>query len=166
LGTVITIDYLYFKTNQDINLKRTVYSIFPFLSVAIWAGLGLDFLSNILIFKEAFEVNPQFIFIQTVIAIIILNGALLSDKINQRLIASVRIDNPLPLTPKEDLFMGISGSISIVSWITIAFIDLFVFGNIRIERFSVAIRRLSTVDDRPPQSTRHDVLLVCSEVVP
>ncbi len=127
VGTVITVDYLYFKTSKDINLKRTAYNIFPFLSAIIWTGLGLDFLSNVLIFKQAFLVNSQFIFIQTVIAIIILNGALLADKINKRLIDSVRTDNPRPITPEEDIFLSLSGSVSIISWLTIAFVDLFVF---------------------------------------
>ncbi len=128
LGTVITVDYLYFRTIKDVNLKRTIYPLFPFLSAVIWTGLGLDFLSNLLIFKQAFIVNSQFLFIQTVIAIIILNGAMLSGRMNRRLLATVRPDNPRPLSPKEEIFFGLSGSVSITSWVTIAFVDLFAFG--------------------------------------
>ncbi len=127
LGTVITVDYLYFRTIGYINLKRTIYPLFPFLSAVIWAGLGLDFLSNLLIFKQAFVVNSQFLFIQTVIAIIILNGAMLSGRINWGLLATVQPDNPRPLSPKEERFFRLSGSASITSWVTVAFVDLFVF---------------------------------------
>ena len=136
LGTVITVDYLYVRTIKEVNLKRSVYPLFPFLSAVIWAGLGLDFLSNLLIFKQAFVVNPQFLFIQTVIAIIILNGATLSDRINKRLLAAVQQDHPRPLdyardlrplSQKEERFLGLSGAVSITSWLTIAFVDLFVF---------------------------------------
>ena len=109
------------------NVKRALYPIFPFWSVVIWAGLGLDFLSNLLIFKQAFIVNSQLLVDQTVIAIIILNGAMLSDKINRRLLATVQPNNPRPLSQKEEIFFGLSGSVSIISWLTIAFVDLFVF---------------------------------------
>lgn len=127
LGTVICVDYFYLKTITDVNLRRTIYPIFPFFSALIWTGLGLDFLSNILIFKQGFIVNTQFLFIQTVIAIIIINGALLSSRINNRLLESVNPNNPRPLKRREELTFGFSGSVSIISWLTIAFIDLFVF---------------------------------------
>jgi len=127
LGTVICVDYFYLRTIPNVNLKRTIYPMFPFFSVVIWSGLGLDFLSNILIFKQGFIVNTQFLFIQTVIAIIIINGALLSSRINTRLLESVNPNNPRPLKRREELTFGLSGSVSIISWLTIAFIDLFVF---------------------------------------
>src|SRR3989344_1668425 len=127
LGTVITVDYLYFRTTGSMNVKRTLYPIFPFLSAVIWTGLGLDFLSNLLIFKQAFIVNSQFLFVQTVIAIIILNGAMLSSRINGRLLATVQLNNPRLLSQKEEKIFGFSGSVSITSWLTITFVDLFVF---------------------------------------
>ncbi len=128
LGTVITVDYFYLRTMNRDDLKKAVYPLFPFLSAVIWAGLGLDFLSSLLIFNQAFAVNTQFLFVQTVIAIIILNGALMSGRINERLMATIRPENPLPLSQKERKLLGVSGAVSISSWLTIAFVDLFSFG--------------------------------------
>ena len=123
LGTVITVDFLY-TTVRDINLKRTLYSFFPIMSVVIWIGLGLDFLSISLIYEQAISLTQQFYFIQTVVAIIIINGSLLSGKINDLLTNSVKPGGQT-LAPRTLRLMGISGSVSIVSWLTITFVDFF-----------------------------------------
>ena len=57
---------------------------------------------------------------------IIIEG-LLSTRINDRLLSVVRPNNPRPLSQKEEWVFGLSGSVSIISWLTITFVDLFVF---------------------------------------
>lgn len=127
LATVIVTDFLYIATFNKDNLKRIVYPFFPVISAAIWIGLGLDFLSVFLILPEALNINTQFFFNQTVIVILVINGALLSGKINDKLTSLIKPDKVLQLSPKANLIFGISGSISIVSWLTITFLDYFSF---------------------------------------
>lgn len=123
LGTVITVDVLYMAVSKRDELKRVLYPFFPVMSAAIWIGLGIDFASVFLIVKEAVHVTQQFLFNQTVIAILIINGALLSGKINDLLIGLIRPDRVESISPKTNLVLGISGSLSIVSWLTITFLD-------------------------------------------
>lgn len=134
LGTVIVVDYLFFCTAKHRPLKAVMYPLFPIFSATIWSGLGIDFLSNLLIFPGAFTVNSQFLFIQTVIAVIILNGTLLSQRITDKLIGSVKPKNPLPLSQKVQNILGLSGSISAISWLTITFVDFFSF-NLKYRQF-------------------------------
>ncbi|MBI1888742.1 MAG: hypothetical protein HYS15_02320 [Candidatus Spechtbacteria bacterium] len=135
LGTVIVVDYFFFRTAKHQPIKAVLYPLFPLFSIVIWSGLGIDFLSNLLIFEEAFTVNSKFLFVQTVIAIIILNGTLLSQRINDKLIKSVELTNPLPVSQKMQNVFGFSGSVSIISWLTITFVDVFTF-NLKYWQFS------------------------------
>lgn len=123
LGTVATVDALYIITLRNDALKRVLYPFFPVMSAAIWIGLGIDFASVFLIVKDALHVTAQFLFNQTVIGIIVINGAFLSGKINDFLIDLIRPDRVESLSPKMNLFFGISGSLSIVSWTTITLLD-------------------------------------------
>lgn len=123
LGTVICVDFLYISTLRNIKLRRALYSIFPIMSAAIWIGLGLDFVAAGLIFNEALQISQQFLFNQTLIAIIIINGAALSGKINETLAKIADPKHPKRMSRKMKLIFGISGSISIVSWLTITFLD-------------------------------------------
>lgn len=128
LGTVIMVDVLYISTLYRLDLKKLIYPFFPVMSAAIWIGLALDFASVALIFEEAFKMNTQLLFNQTVIAIIIINGALLSGKVNNLLIKSVsgiHKIKQMEFSPKIKTILGVSGSISIVSWLTITFLDFF-----------------------------------------
>lgn len=125
LGTVICVDFLFLFTMKDYELRRRLYSIFPLLSAAIWIGLGIDFLSVGLIFNEAFKVNSQFLFNQTLIGIIIINGAGLSGRINKTLKDIADPDHPRKMSSKMKFIFGLSGSISIVSWLTITALDFF-----------------------------------------
>lgn len=128
LGTVLTVDFLYIATKNRGELKRIIYPFFPVMSAAIWLGLGLDFLSVGLIFKEAFHLTTQFFFNQTVIAAIILNGAFLSGRINEKLISFIYPSRVLNPDKKTEIFFSLAGAVSIVSWTTITFLDFFEFG--------------------------------------
>ena len=95
------------------------------MSLAIWAGLGVDFSSNTLVFKDAFHVDPQFLFVQTVVAILVINGALLSVRINDALIRSAERGEKEVQNRTVRRLIGVSGSVSFVSWATIYFADFF-----------------------------------------
>jgi len=113
LGTVIVVDFLF------ASLKRThasfLQKIFPQMTKAIWLGLGLDFLSSGLIFDEAFAITPKLLFTQTLVGIIIINGAFLSGPIMR---AAFSAQKPLKIA-------AVSGSISIVGWFSITALDTF-----------------------------------------
>ncbi len=127
LASVVLIDILYLTTFRNNALKPIVYNFFPLMSVGIWIGLGLDFASVFLILPEALLLNSQFFLSQSVVAIIILNGTLLSSRVNDYLIDILK---PIEARKFKTSFKQIfhwSGSISIVSWLTIYSVDFFKF---------------------------------------
>ncbi len=127
LASVVLIDILYLTTFKNNSLKPIVYNLFPWMSIGIWIGLGLDFVSVFLILPGALVLNSQFFLSQTVVAIIILNGTLLSSRVNDYLIDSLKpVETRKFKTSFEQVFHW-SGSISIVSWLTIYSVDFFKF---------------------------------------
>lgn len=124
LGTVLTVDYLFFASRRDLSQKQMIYPIFPLMSKVIWLGLGIDFTSAALIFEGTFELTTKFYFIQTVIGVLIVNGVLLSGSITRRLLDGLK--HGITVLPKKlNLIAGISGSVSVISWMTITFVDQF-----------------------------------------
>jgi len=123
VGTVIVVDFFY-TIVRDTNLKRTLYNFFPIMSAAIWIGLGLDFISVVFVYEHAISLTQQFYFSQTVVAIIVINGSLLSGKINDLLTNSVK-PGAQGLNQSTLRLMGLSGSVSIISWLSITFVDFF-----------------------------------------
>lgn len=124
LGTVIIIDVLYIMTLKSNDLRRVLYRFFPVMSAVIWVGLGLDFASvGLIIGEPVIHITDAFLFNQTVVAIIVINGALLSGRINDFLISLIKSDKVHNLSKKMGFVFGLSGSVSIVSWLTITFID-------------------------------------------
>ena len=127
LGTVIMVDFLYLYTVKKDKLKHVLYRFYPKMSAAIWFGLGLDFISSFLLLSESgFPSTEQFVFNQTVVAILVINGALLSVRTNDKMISLLNPDGTvLELGEKWDNTIRISGSVSFASWVTITFIDFF-----------------------------------------
>ena len=123
VGTVIVLDFIFFTSESVARIKRQLYPLLPTVSKVIWIGLGIEFLSVLLIFEEAIMLTPMFFFIQTVIAIIIINGAFLSGPMNKKLIESVKGGDVRKLSPKWIKIEGVVGVISISSWTTITFLD-------------------------------------------
>ena len=120
-------DYLFLATFRLHSHKKSLYEFFPIISLFIWIGFSIDFLSNFLIFEEAFHINDQFLFIQTVVAVIIFNGAILSGRINEILIHFSQLIEQKLVDPALQRIIRISGSVSIVSWLAITFVDFFEF---------------------------------------
>jgi len=125
LGTVVVVDFLYLRTLRKDILKRVLYPFFPLMSVFILVGLGTEFLASLIVFNESLAITPQFLFNQTVIAILVLNGVLLASRINRMLINLIKPDRVLTLSGPLKKILRISASISIVSWVTVTFIDFF-----------------------------------------
>ena len=127
LGTVIMVDFLYLYTVKKDKLKHVLYRFYPKMSAAIWFGLGLDFISSFILLSESgFPSTEQFVFNQTVVAILVINGALLSVRTNDKMISLLNPDGTVSeLNETWDNTIRISGSVSFASWVTITFIDFF-----------------------------------------
>ena len=123
LGTVISIDFLYLQSLRRRELARAIYGFFPNMSACIWIGLAVDFFTSLLFFGEAFRISGQFLFVQTAIAVIVLNGALLSGKVNAGLIASADSGSEKEMGSRFKIIVGLSGSVSAVSWLSIYSLD-------------------------------------------
>ena len=122
-GTVLVLDFIFFTTESSKRIKRQLYPLLPLVSKVIWIGLSMEFLTVSLVFSEALEFTPRFFFMQTVIAILIINGAFLSGPINRKLINSVEGSETGELKGGWKITEGISGVLSISSWTTITFVD-------------------------------------------
>lgn len=127
IGTVVTVEFLYLTNMRSRAIQRVLYPFFPTISLFIWVGLSLEFVGSFLTFEGRFPQTTQFIFNQVIIAVIIINGALLSGRINDALIGLVRRGRAMSLTPGLRRVARISGAISIVSWTTVTFLDFFNF---------------------------------------
>ena len=114
---------LFLTSNRSELLKQHVYSLFPTVSKVIWVGLSLDFISVFLISKY-FVVTEKFLFVQTVITILIINGVLLSGPIARKMMNSVK-DQAHHITAKWRRMGNIAGALSITSWLTITVMDFF-----------------------------------------
>ena len=125
LGVVVVVDFLYLRTLRKDSLKRILYPLFPLMSAFILIGLGMEFISSLLVFNESLAITPQFLFNQTVIAILVLNGVFLASRINRILIDLIKSDRVLTLSGPLKKMLRISASVSIVSWVTVTFIDFF-----------------------------------------
>ena len=131
LGSVVTVDILYLLSLKKKDWAPIIYKIFPAMSAVIWAGLGIDFLSVFLALPETLVLTPQFYFSQIVVAIIILNGAMFSGKIND-ILARLK-----QLSPGKRELIHLFGAVSIASWLSITFADFFEFSASLVFMFSV-----------------------------
>src|SRR3989344_4865514 len=123
LGSVIVLDFLFLISNRSELLKQHVYSLFPTISKVVWVGLSFDFITVFLISKY-FVVTEKFLFVQTVITILIINGVLLSGPIARKMMNSVK-DQAHHITAKWRRMGNIAGALSITSWLTITVMDFF-----------------------------------------
>lgn len=125
-GGVVIVDFLFLATAAARDHRKALYDFFFVISAFIWLGLGLDFLSNLPIFEEGLKISSQFFFVQTVVAILIINGTLLSGRITEvlKFLASAEKSRRESGLAK---LISISGAVSIVSWTTITFVDFFTF---------------------------------------
>lgn len=123
LGSVIMVDFLFSALKS--NLRPCLVRIFPMVSRGIWLGLGLDFLSSGLVFREEFFVTEKFLFTQTLIAVIIINGVILSGPIARHLMPLLLRPEGRRLSPRFAKLFATSGSVSLASWISITALDGF-----------------------------------------
>ncbi len=123
LGTVLVLDFTMLSMKSLPRIQRYMYPFLPNISKVIWVGLAIDFLSVWLVFDKAFLLTPKFYFMQTVVAILIMNGAFLSGPMTQKLISFVKPDRIEPLMGRWKTIAGFSGVISITSWLTITIFD-------------------------------------------
>ncbi len=123
LGSVIVLDYLFLISQRANILKEHIFAVFPTISAVVWVGLAFDFLS-VLFIIEGFDPTTKMLFMQTVIGILIINGAMLSGPLARKMLASVKPGGE-ELSGNWELAANMAGVISICSWMTITFVDFF-----------------------------------------
>lgn len=126
IGAATIVDYLYIKSlKASDSYQAATYLSFPLLTTFIWTGLALDGISSIGLIREHLDVTPKFFFMQTIIAILIINGVFLTRTIGNELTAQARKGVKVQINPKLSRRAILLGSISIVSWYTITMVDFF-----------------------------------------
>jgi hypothetical protein len=123
LGSVIVLDFLFLISYRSELLKQHIYSLFPIISKVIWVGLSLDFISVFLI-QNYFVVTEKFLFVQTVVTILIINGVLLSGPISRKMMNSAK-DGLHHISSRWRRIANVAGALSITSWLTITTMDFF-----------------------------------------
>ncbi|MFT5281106.1 MAG: hypothetical protein ACI9AR_000563 [Flavobacteriaceae bacterium] len=124
IGTVLMLDYIFIIINHKPIVQQNIFPFLPLLSKVIWVGLGIDFISVLLIFPGALDLTPVFHFIQTIVAIVIINGVILSGPLSRKILSSVKKDGQ-EIKGKWGVIASLCGVISVVSWGTITFLDFF-----------------------------------------
>ncbi len=124
LGTVLILDFLLLVTRRSEVYERHIYPMLPDVSKVIWLGLAIEFASVFFIFDGAIHHTPKVLFMQTVIGVIVLNGVFLSGPLTEKLISSIKAGTVEPLSRGWELASGLAGSLSLVSWLTITFVDI------------------------------------------
>jgi hypothetical protein len=124
VGTVLILDYLFLISAKSFLLKQHVYPLFPLFSKVIWVGLGLEFFSVSLVFAQAIELTHKFYFMQLVVVVLMINGTLLAGPITRRLLASIS-EKGIQMGRTWMNIASVAGTVSIVSWLSITFIDFF-----------------------------------------
>lgn len=142
IGTVIVLDILFLSTKNSLIMKQNIYPFFPTISKVIWVGLSFDFISVALVFDKAIALTPKFFFAQTVIGILIINGALMSGPLTKLMLKRVSKEGK-PLSKRQTLAMDLAGTISITSWTTITFIDF--FHNLKFEYYQFLMGYLTII---------------------
>ncbi|HZX49579.1 MAG TPA: hypothetical protein VFE94_00305 [Candidatus Paceibacterota bacterium] len=123
LGTVLTLDFLFLSTRTALSLQRHLFPFFPAISKIIFIGFGLDFLSVFLVFDTAVEFSARFFMAQTVVGILIINGAFMAGPLTRKVLNGLAEGRLLAGTWRY--IAGVAGAVSITSWMTITFIDFF-----------------------------------------
>ncbi|MBP6925486.1 MAG: hypothetical protein KBC22_00285 [Candidatus Pacebacteria bacterium] len=124
LGTVLTLDFMFLSSRASSLLQQHIFPLFPQISKVIWVGLSLDLLSVLLIYPDAVILSPRFFFAQTVVAILIINGVLLSGVLTRRILKLIE-QGKHEVSKKWTLLASVAGTISVTSWMSITFVDFF-----------------------------------------
>jgi hypothetical protein len=126
-GSVVIVDSLYMMLKGHTRLLFT--KLYPLMTLGIWLGLGLDFISAGLVFEEEFHVTQKFLFSQTLIGIVIINGVILAGPLSRAVLAPYEKlkDKTLDIkiSPKLYRISGICASISLVTWFSNGALDGF-----------------------------------------
>ena len=136
LGTVVVLDYLFFTLRNDKKKMALFTKSFARFSVFIFVGLALDIASTYFVLGEALRLDTRFFFVQTVVVILILNGVLLAGPMTR--VAGRYLARAKELPKRMSAVLGLAGATSIVSWVTITFLDF-------VPNISLSYTQLATV---------------------
>ena len=124
MGSVSIVDFIFFFTRPSLRTKRNIYPHLPNINKVVWIGLGISFLWEWTGLGRS-QLTPQFYFVQTIIAIAIINGTLFTGSLTQRLIAGVSERQVKPLDKWWVYVSEISSIISFSCWSTITYLSFF-----------------------------------------
>jgi hypothetical protein len=122
-GSVVLVDFLFIALR--FNLRPYLIKIFPIITMGIWIGLGLDFISSGLIFQEEFFPADRVLVMQTLVGIIIVNGVILSGPISRAILSYQQRMRTESLPRNLSTIVGMSGAVSIAGWASITALDSF-----------------------------------------
>jgi hypothetical protein len=122
LGSVLILDFLFLTSQRSPHLMQHIVPMFPTISKVIWAGFAFDLLSALFILPLV-EITAKTVFIQTVVGVLLINGAILSGPIARKMIEAVMENKTL--SGRWGKLGDICGTISISSWSTITLVDTF-----------------------------------------
>lgn len=138
VGSAVISDILFFKFLKDFQISVFEAGVMKFLSQMMWLALGIIIMTGLGLYLphgEHLKENPAFVMKMIILAVIVINGAFLNLLVLPRLIKASFSNNPPEgrLTysyEKSDLpIMGrlpfILGPVSLVSWISIFFLGMF-----------------------------------------
>ncbi len=124
IGTVIVIDFIFFFTRASLRAKRQIYPFLTTLNKIIWLGLGIHLFVDWGSFRDI-TLNSQFMVTQAIAAIIIINGALFTGPLMEKLIDGVSERQVKPLDQKWVHISNISSVIAFSSWTSLIYISFF-----------------------------------------
>lgn len=138
VGSAVISDVLFFKFLKDFQISIFEAGMMKFLSQMMWLALGIIIITGLGLYlpqAEHLKENPAFAMKMIILAVIVVNGAFLNLLVSPRLVKASLGNNPPEghLTysyEKSDLpIIGrlpfILGPISLISWISIFFLGMF-----------------------------------------
>lgn len=124
LGGAVISDIFFFRFLKDLRISRDEKDILHTFSQIIWIGIGLFLLSGFALFApfaEAYQLSPKFLAKMIVVAIIIVNGSVLtffiSPKLEKISFHEEEVDFPGELRILRKVAFAL-GAVSATSWMT------------------------------------------------
>lgn len=138
VGSAVISDILFFKFLKDFQISLFEAGIMKFMSQMMWLALGIIVITGLGLYlphAEHLKESPAFIMKMIILAVIVLNGAFLNLLVSPRLVKASLSNNPpeghltysyeksdLPVLGRLPFALG---PISLISWISVFLLGLF-----------------------------------------
>lgn len=152
VGSAVISDLLFFRFLKDFQFSVFEVGIMKFLSQMMWLALGIIIITGLGLYlphAESLKENTAFIMKIIIAAVIVVNGAFLNLLVLPRLVKASILNNPPEERPaysyeKSDLpIIGslpfILGPISLISWISVFFLGMFLDKSAQLDLSSLSL---------------------------